>query len=717
MQQPFTAASHHDILVLLVQLSILLFTARVLGELALRLGQPTVVGEILAGIVLGPSLLSGLIPALGEWIVPQTPVQGYLLETFSMLGVMFLLLMTGLETDVALIRSQLRSAVGVAAGGLILPLVLGFFLGELIPDSLLVDPDNRFVFALFLATAMAISAIPVVAKVLLDLDLMRRDIGQTIIAAAMIDDTTGWILLSVVIGLAGGAAVTAGSVLQSVGSVLFFMFISFTLGRWLVQNAMKFAQNYLQLPDKMLFLTVLFMFVWGALTQQLGLEALFGAFVIGIVFSQMPGLGVDAIHKLESITIAIFAPIFFAVAGLKVNALSLLEPQLFLITLVVIATAIICKIVGVYIGARYMAGRDHWTAIFFGAGLNARGSMGIIVATIGLSLGVLTQDMFSIIVVMAVFTSLIAPAVMRWALVRIVPDPVELKRLRREQIDADSLIVNIRRVLMPVRSRDNSSPAHLIEARVLERLSANTSISLTLLTIAKDDNRAQSVEFLERLAKLFPGQSTNRKVLSGTNVTDLILTEARNDYDLIILGASEGGTSSEVLFTPLVDSLMRTVPCPAMLVRGTRLQEDWTPKRILVPSNGSQASRRAAELAFALAVEGDELVTVLQVVEKNASDFQFDPSGVLVERQKSVAHDNVNKLTELGEMKNVQTVSDVRVGSEPETVILEVAAQQQIDLIILGTNVGVGSERLYLGPRVERILSNAPCPVIVINAW
>jgi Kef-type K+ transport system membrane component KefB len=135
----FTAASHHDVLVLLFQLALLLFAARALGEIAQRLGQPSVVGEILAGILLGPSFLSSLIPALGEWIVPQTDVQGYLLEVVSLIGAIFLLLITGLETDLALIRRHARTAIGVSYGGILVTFSSGFALGMLLPDFLLAD--------------------------------------------------------------------------------------------------------------------------------------------------------------------------------------------------------------------------------------------------------------------------------------------------------------------------------------------------------------------------------------------------------------------------------------------------------------------------------------------------------------------------------------------------------------------------------------------------
>ncbi len=270
----FTAASHHDVLVLVVQIAVLLFTVRALGEIAQRLGQPSVVGEILAGIVLGPSLLSSLFPVVGEWIVPQTAVQGYLLEVISLIGAIFLLLITGLETDLSLIRRHARTAVGVSFGGIIVTFLTGFLLGQYLPDFLLADPSQRLVFALFVATAMSISAIPVIAKVLMDLNLMRRDIGQTIIASGMSDDTIGWILLSIVVGLASGEAISAGSVLQIVGSVLAFMVLSFTLGRWFVKKALDFVQDGVVSRDRLLTLVIVLTFAWGAITQALNLETL-----------------------------------------------------------------------------------------------------------------------------------------------------------------------------------------------------------------------------------------------------------------------------------------------------------------------------------------------------------------------------------------------------------------------------------------------------------
>lgn len=718
MDQPFTAASHHDILALLIQIAVLLLAARLLGELALRLKQPSVVGEILAGILLGPSLLGGFVPAIQAWIIPQTPEQGYLLETISLLGVMFLLLITGLEIDLALIRRQARSAVGIAIGGLSFTLSIGFLLGHFIPDDLLVNPDQRVVFALFLATALAISALPVIAKVLVELKLTRRDAGQTIIAAAMIDDTTGWILLSIVAGLASGAAVNLGAIGQSLGNMLLFLAVSFTAGRWLVKRALNFVYSEVTSRDRILSLVVILMFAWGALSQALHLEAMLGAFVVGILFGLMPVLDIETIHKLESVAFGVFSPVFFAVAGLKVSIRSLLEPRLIGLTLLLIGVAVFCKIVGVYLGSRLIGKAGHWTALFYGSGLNARGSMGIIVASIGLSLNIVTQDMFSMIVVMAVVTSLMAPAALRWTLKHMQPDEQEMERLRREELNRENVIASARRVLLPVRYRDPGidGAVQTVEAQILERLGANKSLSITLFNVAKPGEQQRNLQFLNRLAENFGQHELSKRLVAGDRAGDLILDEARKGYDLLVLGASDkNAASSEALFTPLVDYVIRLAPSITLLVHGRRVQPGWNPKRILVPTNGSQASKRAAEVAFALAVDGDEQVIFLNVVEAEDDD-PASPSYRRLQRQLTIAHQIVDDLQKIGSAYNVYTAGEVHIHRDPETVILETAGAQQVDLIILGTSVHAATDHLYLGPRVERVLSSAPCPVIVVNS-
>jgi nucleotide-binding universal stress UspA family protein len=546
---------------------------------------------------------------------------------------------------------------------------------------------------------------------------MRRDVGQTIIASAMSDDTIGWILLSIVAGLASGDSVSAGSVLQTVGSVLAFMILSFTLGRWFVKRALDFVQDNVNSRDRLLTLVIVLTFAWGAISQALNLEAVLGAFVAGILFGQMPRLPEAVHHKLESVALGIFSPIFFAVAGLKVNILNLLDPQLILITILVIALATIGKIIGTYAGARLIGNRDHWTALSFGAGLNARGAMGIIIATIGLNLDILLQDMFSILVLMAIVTSLMAPPALRWVLKRVEPGEEELKRLRQEELAAQSLVANIHRVLLPVRQREKAGSAvRTIEAHILGKIGEKTDLSVTLLNVVEPGNRTNSMAFLEELGKLFSQKELLKKAVENTNPANVILDEVHKDYDLLVFGASEENRGSQVVFTSLVDYLVRMAPCPTIVVQGERVQPDWNPKRILVPTNGSVAARHAAELGFALASDEDDEVLILHVVIDNTNRYFLDADGEMFEKQIEIGQQMVNELWELAQVRGVKTSTDIRVETDPETIILNIAQEYNMDLIVLGTDVRPGSERLFLGPRVERILKNAPCPVIVFNS-
>ena len=740
--QPFSAAPHHDVLVLLVQVAVLLFSARALGEVAQRLGQPSVVGEILAGILLGPSLLSGLVPAVGEWLVPQSALAGHLLEVFGLVGAMLLLLVTGLETDLALIRRHARTAAGASLGGVVVPLATGFALGWFLPDALLADPDERLVFALFVATAMSISAVPVIAKVLMDMGLMRREVGQTILAAGVVDDAIGWTLLSVVAGLAAGDAVTPLAVGVTVGKLVAFAGLTFTAGLWFVRRALNYVQDEVRSRDRTLTLVVGLMFVWGAVTQALGIEAVLGAFFLGMVFSLLPRLPRTVVHQVESLTLGIFAPVFFAVAGLKVNVGQLLTPGLLGVLALVIGVATFGKVAGVYAGARLVGRRDHWTALAMGSGMNARGAMEIIVATIGLSLGILTQDMFSIVVVMAMATSLMAPPALRYTLARVRMSPEEGERLRQEELDADSLIAQVRRVLLPVRQRASPQGVHRIEAHLVARLQARAPVAVTLLNVSDDAHRAPGAAFLERLADAFAGGEVARKVVLSDEPAEAILAEAAKHYQLLVLGSTEGAASNDALFNPVMDDLIRQSPCPTVVVR-TGGDRPWPPKRILVPTNGTAAARHAAELAFLLATEPDEEVVVLTVVQAaeeapaepapapaggvrgllgrlarrrppaGPEPAVLEPAGEV--RESEARRQIAEALAERGRAGGANARASVEVGLL-EAVVVETALREGIDLIVMGTDVKPGSDRLFLGPRVEHILRTAPCPVVIVNA-
>ncbi len=714
----FTPAAHNDVLAILLQIAFLLLTARVLGELAQRLRQPSIIGEILAGILLGPSVLSSFFPSLMRYIVPQNETQGHLLEIISLIGAMFLLLITGLETDLKLIRRHAKTALGAALGGIVVPFLTGFLLGQLIPDYLLVAPQERLLFSLFLATAMSISAIPVLARVLIDMKLTRRDIGQTIIAAGMTDDTIGWILLSIVTGLAAGQTISAHNVIISIGTVLFFFLFSFTIGLWFVKNAFNFVQDNTVSQDRLLTLIVVMTFLWGSLTHFLHLEAVIGAFVMGILFAQIPRMPQSVHDKLQSIALSIFAPIFFAVAGLKVNVLNLLRLDLIGITLLVILIACFGKIIGTYMGARLIGRKDHWTALCFGAALNARGAMEIIVATIGLSLGILSQEMFSIIVVMAMITSLMTPFALRWVLMRVHPTKEEAQRLQQENLSQGSLIMNIHRVLMPVRYRekdDHLQAMQLIKSQIFHNIGLHNKLSLTLLCVEAKIKKADPVNFLEFISPTFKEHELIKKIIESKNIVQEVLKESEKDYDMLVLGASRQREKSNFVFSKIIDDLIRLAPCTSMVVHANKIPENWSPDRILVPTNGSYAARNAVELAFMIATN-QAVVKILNVIERSTTDLYEHLQDENFRRRLKIAADMLKPLKQLGDLKGIPTETDAIPGPSTEKIIVDVARANHMDLIVIGTNVRPASEQLFLGPQVEYILENASCPVITINS-
>jgi Kef-type K+ transport system membrane component KefB len=703
--ETFTAASHAEVLQLVIQIAVLLAAARFLGGLAQRLGQPAVIGEILAGVILGPSLLSGIFPWVEQWIVPQTEAQGYMLEVVALIGVMLLLVVTGLETDLALIRRRIGVALGVAVGGLVVPFVTGLLLGFSLPDELLVDPSDRTIFALFVATALSISAIPVLAKILMDLDLMRREFGQTVLAAGMIDDITGWTMLGLVTALASAQAITAGTVLQTVLMVVIFVLATVTVGRFLVERGLGLIQDRLRGRDAILTLVVVLAFAWGAFSQALRLEPVIGAFAIGILFGRLPRLPTDVVQKLESAALAVFSPIFFAVAGLKVDIGSILEPGLLLIALLVIIVATVGKVAGAYVGARYISNQDHWSALAYGAGLNARGAVEIIIATIGLSLGILTTEMFSIIVLMAVVTSVAAPAGLRYCLARVTPGDEEEMRLAREEVLKGSFVAGLRRVLVPVRPRIGQVGTQTIQAVLVARLGETNDISTTLLAVAGEKDRVMAGAYLTSLRSVFRNRGTTTRIVSNQDPVGAILHEAEGDYDLLVIGTPSLSGTGDSMFGPVIDDLIKLSKTPTLVVKGDTVPEDWSPHRILVPASASVSSKNAADLAFAIAGM-DAVVTGVHVVTPSR----------LSGTRPNVALDVTAEFEIVATRMGQNAETEVREAEDVETGILEAIEEFGADLLVLGTSVRAGTTHLHLGPRVEYLTRLAPCPVVILNS-
>src|SRR5262245_4425313 len=278
--------SEHQLLVFWLQLLALVLTARALGGAMRAIGQPAVIGELAAGLFLGPSVFGHLAPALHDWMFPADPLQRALLSGPAWIGVFLLLILTGLETDPALIRKLGRATGRVAIGSLLIPVLAGFALGLALPESFVGGETERLVFALFVGTALGISALPVIAKILSDLDLMRRNIAQVLLAAAMADDIAGWILLGMVAGLAQSGSIDAGRLAFTIGGLVAFLALAFTLGQRAVDALLRTVLVRRWGTAGSMTAVILVALASGAGTHALGLEAVFGAFIAGIVLGR-----------------------------------------------------------------------------------------------------------------------------------------------------------------------------------------------------------------------------------------------------------------------------------------------------------------------------------------------------------------------------------------------------------------------------------------------
>ena len=419
------------LLVFLLATATLLLVAVILGRVAERFGMPAIVGELATGVLLGPSLLGHVAPGLTHWLLPNSADQMHLLDATAQIGILLLVGLTGTHLDVAMLRRRKATAARISLGGLLLPLALGLVIGYFLPSSITGATGNdRLVTAGFMGVAMCVTAIPVIAKTLLDMRLMYRDVGQLSLAAGSIDDAIGWALLSVV-SIAAVAGITVGHVSRAVGYLLAFIVLAAIVGRPLVRRVMRLAGRSEQAGPSIATAAIVIL-LGAAITQSLGMEPVFGAFVAGILVGLPGAADQKKLAPLRAVVLSVLAPLFLATAGLRINLSALADPTVAIVAVLVLACAIVGKFVGAYAGAR-LSRLSTWESLAIGAGMNSRGVVEVVVALTGLRLGVLNVATYTILLLVAIVTSVMAPPVLRYATARIAQS--EDERLRKIEQD------------------------------------------------------------------------------------------------------------------------------------------------------------------------------------------------------------------------------------------------------------------------------------------
>lgn len=719
--RPVLAATltEHQLLIFWLQLFLLVAVARGLGGLMRKVGQPAVVGELAAGLVVGPSLLGRVAPDVYAYVFPGEAVQEGLLLAVSWIGVALLLVVTGFETDLKLLSRLGRTSVAVSVGSLVVPLALGYALGNLMPDIFLGQADDRLPFALFIAVALSISSLPVVAKILMDMGLMRRNIGQVIVAGGMANDLIGWIMLGVLAGVVADGEFALLGLLTTVGSIAVFMVVCLTVGQRLTDSALRRARQTSVGLVSPFTVVILLTLLLSTITQALGVEAVLGAFVAGIVLGRSRYKQKEIEHSLEVVVNSWLAPIFFATAGLSVDLGLLADPVTLLWAVVVVAVAALSKFIGAFIGAR-IGRMSAMEGLAVSVGLNARGAVEIVIATIGLGLGILNQRSFTIIVVMAVATSLMAPPLLRRILGRMDAGPDEAARLEREAMLEASVIAGTTRALLPTRGGANSTLA----ARLLD-LSMQPDTAITIHTVHPDsaDAAASSRKAAQEVRRWLQDREVEAIDVVADDVARAITAEADLGYGVLVVGMSEGFTGGHAMSRVLADTLIGS-PIPVLLVKhGTDVdaeQEDLVFTRVLVPSIGTRAGLAAEEVAYTLAARTDAPVDVVHVVNRQDTvDGTRSPAGGATTATAAAAPSRIVDgllaqsralAAKFGRDADVQVRTGTLVGPE----LAQAADETGVDLIVLGAQLRSYADQPFLGHGVEWLLEHSRQTVVVV---
>jgi Kef-type K+ transport system membrane component KefB/nucleotide-binding universal stress UspA family protein len=617
-----------------------------------------------------------------------------------------LLLLTGLETDVKLLRNLGRSAFAASLFGMAVPFLFGFLLGVWMPKTYVANPDHRLLFALFLATAMSISAMPVIAKILIDLKLTQRNIGVVILSAGVVDDTTGWVLLSVIAGAAQGGASMSHLAISVGGTGLFVLaaaFVFYPVMKWALRVA---NDRFLSRETDLVFMLV-FTLLCAAATDVLGVHAAFGAFIAGVVLRQVPHLRHETLHKLETVTLSLFAPIFFGAVGLKVDLWKLSGGGGGRMLGVVLLVACAGKLVGCSAGSM-LGGLRFWESLSIAVAMNARGAMELVVATIGLSLGLLNQQMFSIIVMVAILTSFMAPLLLRFTvkLVRTTED--EAARMLAES--AKGMFDPARlKVLVPT----GGGPGEVIAAQLAASVVHHSVHPVTLLDLDRRSptlrhrlgrllRKAETVDEGDTLARLEKlrahatdpgGRAPELRHHSSEDVAHALGQEAALGYDLVILGAP---SSRGRIRSPAVEKLVSSAHCHVAIVR-SRTVADGKPRRILVPVDGTFVSRAGVEFA-------------VRYAEGCGEDAEITLA--YLDGPPAVKDGALEKLSPV--FKSTPVRANVIVMPSDVDPLLAETASGRHDLVVMGAENRAIHSRLFFGHENERLLDESTIPVVLV---
>ncbi|MCP3141924.1 cation:proton antiporter domain-containing protein [Pyxidicoccus xibeiensis] len=681
---------------LIVQFIVIIGVSRLIGRGARWLGQPLVIAEVVAGILLGPSLLGWLAPDAMQALFPDSSLP--VLKMLSQVGLILFMFLIGLELDPKLLKGRGHSSVAISHTSIIVPFALGS-VAALWLYPRLSEPSVPFSsFVLFMGVAMSVTAFPVLARILSERNLMQSKVGAIAIACAAVDDVTAWCLLAFVVSIARASSV-AQAAWTTLFALVYIAFMLFAVRPFLARLGARVASKD-GLTQNVMAGTMLLLLCSALATELIGIHALFGAFLLGAVIPKEGGLAAALAEKLEDVAVVLLLPLFFAFSGLRTQVGLLSSADAWLMCGAIILLACLGKFGGSAVAAR-LTGMRWREAGAVGVLMNTRGLMELIVLNLGLDLGIISPTLFTMLVVMALVTTFMTTPLLKWIY---PPEEMAKERLTAAPTPAEPSARPY--TVLTCVSHGKAGPGLALLSHALTRGEARTAQVYALHLMPASDRASLLMKHeppqqegalapLLGRAQVLGLEVRPLSFISSEPGADICRTAEAKRADLIVLGWHKPLFSRTVLGGTVHEVMQDAGPGVAVLVdRG--LKEI---RRILVPFIGGEHDRAALGLARRLLRHEGTEVTLLHVTSADATS------------EDSGARARVEDLFPEGAK---QVRFHVVSHPSPEEAALE-EARRGYDLVVVGVGSRWGLESHLIGLHRERLIQESPASLLIVR--
>lgn len=550
---------HHPLSILLIQIIAVLLMVRLFGFLFKHIGQPGVIGEIVAGIVLGPSVLGYFFPDVFQALFPPESLTN--LELLSQVGLVLFMFVIGMELDFSVLKNKINETLVISHAGILVPFFLGIVASYWIYEEYAAAQTAFLPFALFIGISMSITAFPVLARIIQERNMTKTSLGTLAIASAANDDVTAWCLLAVVIAIA--KAGTFASALYAIGLTALYIIIMFMVVRPFLKKVGEVYANQEVINKTFVALILLILIISSTLTEIIGIHALFGAFMAGVVMPPSIGFRKVMMEKVEDIALVFFLPLFFAFTGLRTEIGLINSPALWGVCLLLITVAVAGKLGGCAVAARLVG--ESWKDSFtIGTLMNTRGLMELVALNIGYEMGVLPPSIFVILVIMALVTTFMTTPLLHL---------VERVFARREE----RLSAKLKLVFCfgrPESGRSLLSIFFLLfgkKMKAAQVVAAHFTVGTDLNPLNAEQYARDSFSLVDEKASELGLSVENRYRVTDKLVQDMIRLARKERPDMFLLGAGSkyrpdtAGSNGVLwlsLFRDKIDDIMEQVKCP-----------------------------------------------------------------------------------------------------------------------------------------------------------